>query len=207
MDQSTIINVEGDDMANKRKRSKKWIYWVVVLVLVVVAGVVAYLVWNNYFANKSDNTTEPETTSKEETPEKTSDTKKPDTDNTDGEDYTEPEQEKEKEKEKVLTHEGGDPNKAEELTGALTFASVEGDYLLLRVNIDQYLNSGTCQLSLSQNGGIVYSESANITSAASTATCEGFNVPLSALGTGDFEVVVHLDSAGKSGFIRGGVTI
>ena len=203
MDQSTIINVKGDDMANKRKRSKKWIYWVVVLVLVVVAGVVAYLVWNNYFANKSDNTTEPETTSKEETPEKTSDTKKPDTDNTDTEDYTEPEQEKEK----VLTYEGGDPNKAEELTGALTFASVEGDYLLLRVNIDQYLNSGTCQLSLSQNGGIVYSESANITSAASTATCEGFNVPLSALGTGDFEVVVHLDSAGKSGFIRGGVTI
>ena len=203
MDQSTIINVEGDDMANKRKRSKKWIYWVVVLVLVVVAGVVAYLVWNNYFANKSDNTTEPETTSKEETPEKTSDTKKPDTDNTGTEDYTEPEQEKEK----VLTYEGGDPNKAEELTGALTFASVEGDYLLLRVNIDQYLNSGTCQLSLSQNGGIVYSESANITSAASTATCEGFNVPLSALGTGDFEVVVHLDSAGKSGFIRGGVTI
>ena len=203
MDQSTIINVEGDDMANKRKRSKKWIYWVVVLVLVVVAGVVAYLVWNNYFANKSDNTTEPETTSKEETPEKTSDTKKPDTDNTGTEDYTEPEQEKEK----VLTYEGGDPNKAEELTGALTFASVEGDYLLLRVNIDQYLNSGTCQLSLSQNGGIVYSESANITSAASTATCEGFNVPLSALGTGDFEVVVHLDSAGKSGFIRGRVTI
>ena len=203
MDQSTIINVEGDDMANKRKRSKKWIYWVVVLVLVVVAGVVAYLVWNNYFANKSDNTTEPETTSKEETPEKTPDTKKSNTDNTDTEDYTEPEQEKEK----VLTYEGGDPNKAEELTGALTFASVEGDYLLLRVNIDQYLNSGTCQLSLSQNGGIVYSESANITSAASTATCEGFNVPLSALGTGDFEVVVHLDSAGKSGFIRGGVTI
>ena len=203
MDQSTIINVEGDDMANKRKRSKKWIYWVVVLVLVVVAGVVAYLVWNNYFANKSDNTTEPETTSKEEVPEKTPDTKKPDTDNTDTEDYAEPEQEKEK----VLTYEGGDPNKAEELTGALTFASVEGDYLLLRVNIDQYLNSGTCQLSLSQNGGIVYSESANITSAASTATCEGFNVPLSALGTGDFEVVVHLDSAGKSGFIRGGVTI
>ena len=41
-------------MAQKRKRKNKRIYVVVMLVLLLTAGVVAYFVWNAYFNKKSD---------------------------------------------------------------------------------------------------------------------------------------------------------
>ena len=44
-------------MVKRRKRSKKWISWLIILVLLIGAGVVCYMVWNSYFRDK----TEPET--------------------------------------------------------------------------------------------------------------------------------------------------
>ena len=44
-------------MAQRRKRSKKWISWLIILALLIGAGVVCYLVWDSYFRDK----TEPET--------------------------------------------------------------------------------------------------------------------------------------------------
>ena len=46
----------------RRKNKTKWAYWLIVLALFIVAGAVAYLVWNSYFRNKgeevhTDNTT------------------------------------------------------------------------------------------------------------------------------------------------------
>ena len=176
-------------MAQKRKNSKKWIFWVLMVVLFVAAAVVCYLVWNNYFRDKKEDKPTEEQSLVEEHEEKKAEEKK----------------EEMIEKKKVVQYEGEDPNTQEELTGVVTYAGVNGNNLMIRVNIDQYLESGSCELSLMQNG-VAYSDVANIVGSAATATCEGFNVPVSGLG-GDYEIVIKISSGDKTGTINGKVKI
>lgn len=176
-------------MAQKRKNSKKWIFWVLMVVLFVAAAVVCYLVWNNYFRDKEEDKPNEEQSLVEKYEEE----------------KVEEKEEETVEKKKVVQYEGEDPNIQEELTGVVTYAGVNGDNLMIRVNIDQYLESGSCELSLMQNG-VAYSDVANIVGSAATATCEGFNVSVSGLG-GDYEIVIKISSGDKTGTINGKVEI
>lgn len=151
----------------------------------MAAAVVCYLVWNNYFRDKKEDKPTEEQSLVEEHEEKKAEEKKEET----------------IEKKKVVQYEGEDPNTQEELTGVVTYAGVNGNNLMIRVNIDQYLESGSCELSLMQNG-VAYSDVANIVGSAATATCEGFNVPVSGLG-GDYEIVIKISSGDKTGTING----
>ena len=110
-------------------------------------------------------------------------------------------------KEKVIQYEGDDPNTAAELSGVITYAVASGSNLMVRVNINQLLGSGTCKLSLSSGGTTIYSDTAPIVGSASTSTCEGFNVPLSALSSGKYQIIIDLTSGDKSGQITGETTI
>ena len=189
-------------MAQKRKRkNKKHIYTVVVLILLLVAGVVTYCVWNAYFNKKADEIREQETSVENEGDKKDEIKKDINMNEEDGEVETE------KEKEKVMAYEGDNPNKAGELTGVVTYAGVspDGGELVIRVNIDQYLGDGSCELDLVQNG-VAYTDTASITASASTATCEGFNVSTGGLG-GDYDIVIYLSSGGRMGVIKGEVSI
>lgn len=188
--------------ARRRKRNKKWLKWVIFLVLVIIAAVISYFVWDGYFRNKGESNPTPIQNDSEVKVAKketgTDDEKK------------QPVREA-SEKEKVVQYEGSDPNeRAEEtgvLSGAVTYAGVSGGRLMVRVNIDQYLGSGTCILTLRQGGANVYSETAPIVDAASTATCEGFDVTTSGLSNGETEIIVYVSSGEKSGEIHGGVTL
>ena len=176
-------------MAQKRrknKKSKKLLSIVLFLVLFVAAGVVAYLVWDGYFKEEKK---EDESSEVEEEVEGGKGAA--------GEGVIE--------KEPIVQYEGDNPNEAEELTGVVTYAAVKGDNLMIRVNIDQYLDGGSCELSLNQ-GGVKYSDIANISS-VTTATCEGFNVPVSELGSGNYQIIIKLSSDGKTGTIKGEVNI
>lgn len=179
-------------IAKRRKRSKKWIYWLVILVLLIVAGVVVYLVWDNYFHEKKDETTETQETTMNKIVEKKEESKEPKKNSEDVED-----------EKKVKQYEGEDPNESESLTGAVTYAGVAGDKLVIRVNIDQYLNGGECVLNLLKDGTTIYSGTSGITTAATTATCEGFNVPVDAVGEGAVDIVIKVNSGGKVGTISG----
>lgn len=176
-------------MAQKRKKSnKKWIFWVLMLVLFVAAAAVCYLVWNSYFRDKKEDKSVEEEQSLVEESEKSEDSSE--------------EAVEVVEKKKVVQYEGEDPNEKEELTGVVTYAGVNGDNLMIRVNIDQYLDSGVCELSLVQ-GGVVYSDTANIVGSVTTATCEGFNVPVSRLSGGNYGIVIRISSGDKAGTING----
>lgn len=170
-------------MAQKRKNRRKWVYWFVILLLLVAAGVIVYLVWNSYFRPKNADIHEDDVV----------------------EVADDDEVEREKEKEQVAAYEGGDPNQNNQLTGVLTYASVSGGVLKIRVNIDQYLDSGTCRLSL---GGVTeYSDVANVVSSASTSTCEGFDIPVSELASGTYKITIDLNSGDKKGIIEGEVSV
>lgn len=173
-------------MAQKRKKNKKWIFWVIMIVLFVAAGAVCYLVWDNYFKKKEDKPIEEQSVVEVAVDDVVA-----------GQEQVE----EVVEKEKVVQYEGEDPNEEDELTGVVTYVGVSGESLMIRVNIDQYLDSGSCELSLIQNG-VAYSDTTNIVGSAATATCEGFNVPVSGL-SGNYEIVIKINSGGKNGIIKG----
>lgn len=180
----------------KRKRSKKWISTLIFILLLIAAGVVCYFVWDAYFRDKK-------------TPEPNNNTVVVD-DKTKGAEEKKDNKESEekyKEKEETQQYEGTDPNSNEYLTGAVTHAKVSGDKVIIRVNIDQYLSGGTCELKIRNNGIDVYSDSASIIDSASTSTCEGFNVPLDNLPAGYLDILITLNSGEKTGSINGMVEV
>ena len=168
------------------------------MILLVVAGVVVFLVWDNYFNDKKENKQEGQEV--EQVEKKESATKAENGD--DGKD----EAEKAVEQKKVPQYDGDDPNTAEELSGVVTYAGVSGGALMVRVNIDQYLDNGKCELNLIQSGNVVHSSAVEIVGGASTASCAGFDVPVAGL-SGNYEIVVKLEAGGKRGTIRGEVSV
>lgn len=101
-------------------------------------------------------------------------------------------------------YDGSDPNTSESLTGALSAARFDGDKLVLRVTIDQYLSGGTCNLTLS-DGANQLNKSAALTPVVSTSSCEGFDVSGAELS--DFSrplnITINLTSGDKTGTITG----
>ena len=177
-------------MAKKHKKNKKWLYWLLMLVLFVAVAVIVYLVWNAYFKDKDEEqnssvTTETVEIEKQEEPQQQEDADIPN-------------------KPKVVQYDGEDPNSAEELSGAITYAGFNDDRLMIRVNIDQYVDDGECRLDLMRDGVLIHEEVTGIVGNVSTASCDGFDVPIDIIGEGGVDIEIHLDSNGKTGVIRGG---
>lgn len=185
-------------MNEQRKNYNKWWYWgigVIILVMLIVGGMI---IWRN---NTNDEKTEEVNTSKVEEKEK-SETEKVEPATSDASVADKAIEEK-----KVSQYEGEDPNKAEELTGVITYAGLSGDKLMIRVNIDQFLNSGECRLGLRQAGATVYNASARVVDNVTTSTCEGFDIPVSELGVGNTQIIIMVQSGEKTGMITGEATL
>ncbi len=183
-------------VARRRKRSKKWVSWLIILILLIVAGMMVWLVWDNYFNDdkKTDDGDGNESIiiDKEE--------KKAD----DGEEQ----EQKVVEKEEIMQYDGENPNTANELTGVVTYAGTTGDKLTIRVNINQYLSDGNCVLKLLfEDGATAYNDEVGIIGSASTSTCEGFDVPMAGLSSGDYKIIINLNADDKTGVINGGVKL
>lgn len=185
----------------RRKRNKKWISTVIILILLVIAGVVVYFVWDGYFRDKSGVDAGGDTTSEvSDKKDSSSEDSKDENVKTDSE--VDPAHEQ-----KAIQYDGGSPNELDVLTGSISYASVSGNKLLIRVSIDQYLEEGTCELALVQGGETVYQETAEIMGDATTSTCKGFDVPMTSLVSGEVQFTVYFLSGDKVGEVSGGVEI
>lgn len=188
-------------MVAQRKKNKKWIGWVAFLVLLVVAGVVVYFVWDGYFREKDaapGGGASSQTSSAGSGRGSGSASGAKETENKDATDSGEV-----VEKQEVVNYEGENPNAAENLTGVVTYTGISGDDLVIRVNIDQYLTGGECRLVLKRGSEVAYEEKAAIVSSAATSTCEGFNIPTTSLAGPSYAIEVYLSADGKSGVILG----
>ena len=181
----------------KRKRNFRWVKWLIFLVLIVGAITVAILVKNN-FDKKLDNDGQTTNVGKPEEKKTENKTENQNSDNT---------EETSKQEEKAPQYEGESPNKSETLTGLITYADVVNDELVIRVNIDQFLQSGSSNLTMSRNGVTHYSQTVGIQESVTTSTCDGYKIPVSELPKGDLVVEIDLNSEGKSGKITGRVRI
>lgn len=185
-----------------RQRNNIWLKIAVIVGAILAIVLIIFLVWrlnNNgnetaYYDSKPRDVLVPERKDDESQSEETSETGSTE------------------EKEPIPQYDGGDPNAAPNLTGALTYAKIMktpdgGEMLVLRVNIDQFLSDGECNLTIKNGDDSVYSKSASIIDSASTSTCTGFDVPVSELGNGNMEIVIDIISGEKTGVINGEIKI
>lgn len=182
-------------MAKRRRRNKKWLKAILFLILIIVAGVICFLVWDSYF--KDDNSEVESEVIEQPIVEQGK---------------TEAESEVEEsvevvEKEEVLQYDGADPNESVDLTGVITYTNVANGVLTIRVNIDQYISAGSCELALVRGGAEIYSETVQMIDSASTSTCKGFDVSTDGLGSGSTSIIINLSGDNKNGVISGEVVL
>lgn len=177
----------------KRKNRRQWIVTVVILVVIaVVAGVAFWLTQNK-------NTEEP---APEEVP-----VVEPVVAPVEEPDMSEEESAEVVEKPEVPQYDGSNPNAGATLTGVISYVGFDENIVRIRVNIDQFLESGTCRLALTRAGQIAYEETVKIIDNVATSTCEGFDILASKLAGPSYEAVIYLTGDGKTGEIHGEVSL
>lgn len=105
-------------------------------------------------------------------------------------------------------YEGQDVNKLEKLTGTITYSAKSSSSYRIRVNIDQFLKlPGTCKLTVLSAGKVVYTDSVSVISNPSSGSCKGFDIPLTKLSPGEYNIKIEINANQKTGIIEGKVTI
>ena len=62
-------------------------------------------------------------------------------------------------------------------------------------------------LSVISAGKVVYNDYVNIISNPSSGSCEGFDIPLTKLSPGEYNIKIEVNANQKTGIIEGKVTI
>lgn len=176
-------------MAQKRNKNKKWIYWVLILVLLVAAGAVAYLVWDNYFRDKGENTEKVEISERAE----------------DEQVVTEEISDEIRAKIELLDEKEGPDvvNYEPTISGVITYQAVENDKFSLRIAIKQPIDSdGACRLSITLGATEKYNNLVLMRANSDYYSC-AFDVPLSGFSEGKYDFEVSLQAESQSGSLRG----
>jgi len=106
------------------------------------------------------------------------------------------------------SYESSDKTDSPSLDGVINFKSVANDMLTIRATINQSISAGTCSLTLTRTTDKKQVlKSAEIVQNPSSATCKGFDVPVSELGSGKWNIVIEVTSGNKTGKISGEITI
>jgi hypothetical protein len=90
----------------------------------------------------------------------------------------------------------------------ITASNKTSSLIQIRVQINSIVNSGTCDITLT-NGASSVHHSAAISPLASTSTCKGFDIPLSELSPGkwNYTITVKDTSTNQTGAASGTVSI
>ena len=193
-------------VSQKKSRKNKIIVWsLFFLVLIILAGVIVYQILKDN--NKSSKVPIlPEKTEKIES--KIENTGVTNSETIKTEDGTPEDAAAGRTPKTPEKYEGQDVNQLEKLTGTITYSAKTTDKYRILVNIDQFLKlPGTCMLSVISAGKVVYNDYVNIISNPSSGSCEGFDIPLTKLSPGEYNIKIEVNANQKTGIIEGRVTI
>lgn len=105
-------------------------------------------------------------------------------------------------------YENTDTNPTTKLTGFITYSGKDGNNLTIRITINQLLKeTGTCTLTLTSTNGQKIERTATTIDNPSSATCQGFDIPLSEIPVGDYQIDIDIKTAHQNGNIKGSITI
>lgn len=92
---------------------------------------------------------------------------------------------------------GNNTSQSNDLKTQITAASVEGNMLYVRNNINGIYQQGTCDITLTKDGKTV-SKSAGVQALPQSSTCKGFNIPVSELSSGVWNITLRVTINGQS---------
>ena len=193
-------------ISQKNARKNKIIVWsLFFFVLIVLAGVIVYqILTDNQSRMKSPSLAE----STQNIENKIENTNIPEAKTINNEDGTTEDAAAGRTPKTPEKYEGQDVNQLEKLTGTITYSAKSANFYRIRVNIDQFLKlPGTCKLTVLSAGKIIYTDSVSVVSNPSSGTCEGFDIPLARLTSGDYDLKIEINANQKTGIIEGGATI
>lgn len=110
-------------------------------------------------------------------------------------------------------YEGANPNNSSNLTGIINYKSVVNNTLQIRTTINQYLDEGSCTLTLNGPNGQTYTNSVNIIANPSSSTCYGFDIPLDLIQAdqdkrrGEWTINIHMTSGTRAGDLQDKITL
>ena len=174
---------------NKRKKNTKKLYIIIAIVsLLIICALAGYFVLS--LSNKDNSVVDnPENTSSET--DSRSAQSNVDNDNQDV---------RESDKEPLQNDSASvDQNS---LTGYITFKNITDGNLQIRVQIEQYLTSGTCTITIGD-----YVEQVNISANPSSSTCQGWDIPVAGIGSGYQSITIDITSDNNSLILSDGITI
>jgi hypothetical protein len=82
---------------------------------------------------------------------------------------------------------------------SITAANQNGSSLQVRTLIQATTNTGTCTLTLSNQGTKTVTKTAGLQAQSSTSTCAGFDVPVSELSSGTWNILVSFENSTING--------
>lgn len=182
--------------SSRNARRRKPIIPIVVVVVVLLALISCLLIFKPFQKNSATPAPQDSTTSeKAETPAVKGDSQSQDnpTKTESGNDALI--------KEKTPVKYEGEGAATDSITGVITYVAANPSNFVIRVSIDQYLTDGTCELVLS--GPSSYTATAPVAPEASTSTCQGFDIPLSALTPGEYDIRINITSGSLAGTLTG----
>lgn len=187
-------------MRVKQKRSKKIL---LIAILVLLALVVTALLWLYVFSNKEKTQVESSISnqSHSKSTKKESSTEKEGSSEDAGKSV-----DHEKEKELPQLYEGENINDSQGLTGYISSKAVQADTLIIRNTINQMVSSGSCELKLTKGSKVIV-KTAEILQNPSSASCAGFDVPVSELSPGNWSIEINITGDNKKMTIKEAVDI
>ena len=193
-------------ISQKKSRKNKVIVWsLFFLVLIILAGVIVYQILKD---NQSRSKTPSLAESTQNIENKIENHNIPEAKTINNEDGTPEDAAAGRTPKTPEKYEGQDINQLEKLTGTITYSAKTTDKYRILVNIDQFLKlPGTCMLSVISAGKVVYNDYVNIISNPSSGSCEGFDIPLTKLSPGEYNIKIEVNANQKTGIIEGKVTI
>lgn len=103
-------------------------------------------------------------------------------------------------KEKLATNTTNEDNSSNSNTIPVTISSVQpGETVYIRALIGKVTSTATCKLNMSGPEGRNYTATVPVQAMASTSTCQGFNIPMSALTAGDWKITILVSDGSSSG--------
>jgi cytoskeletal protein RodZ len=185
----------------KRKKNRVW-QTIIVLALVAFGG---FLIWNYFIRPEKPTTPDNQAVSNsdKDTTTKLDEATKPISD-----DNTQDEQNPKDDGKTPIQYDGDKPSAAQNFTGFITNKNVNQstNQLTIRLTIDQLVQpAGTCTLKLtSTTSSAIVTKTVPTIDNPSSSSCQGFDIPLSELSSGKWQINVQIKNNNKSGEIDGG---
>lgn len=105
-------------------------------------------------------------------------------------------------------YEGSKPESKDTFNASITKNEIVNGKYMLRVNIYELINEGTCTLHMETVNGDTVDRTARIVIAGpDSSACEGFDIPVSGISAGAYSFTVSISSSTKSSSVQGTIKI